>query len=110
VTKKKVYAVNLWASDPIDNNDDCNTGDDFLSFEEAFKVYQDPKPYFHPHAFAGTVFVEIDGPDVYEKRRIAPDHEPDDLNDWRKEFAMQQGMAFGCQGWNEAIGADLENT
>ena len=28
----------------------------------------------------------------------------DDFSDWREEIAMQAGMAFGCKGYNDAMG------
>jgi hypothetical protein len=38
----KPYSVNLWGSNPdITDNDDCWTGDDFATREEAIRVYRE---------------------------------------------------------------------
>ena len=28
----------------------------------------------------------------------------DDCDDWKREAAMHAGMAFGCRGYNDAMG------
>ena len=96
------YSVNHWGSHPDKGNDDCWTGDDFATFELALADYNvDPDCY--------TAYVELDGPEVYMVR-ANPNYSPKqcriDSGAERSEFAMQQGMAFGCQGYNEAMGWD----
>jgi hypothetical protein len=95
------WSVNHWGSHPDADNDDCFTGDDFDSLElaKASALYQ-----------GGTfdvAFIELDGPGIYEVRPN-PNYSAkackfeDSLE--RSERAMQAGMAFGCQGYNEEMG------
>lgn len=102
------YDVNIWESKP-GTNDDCNTGDEFATREEAERAYANPREAF-PFAFQGVHgerWVEIDGPDIHEERKVCgphPAHKPDDMSDWRNEFAMQQGMGLGVNAYNDAKG------
>lgn len=98
-----LYSVNHWCSHPDNENDDCMTGDDFATKEEALAFFkQDAKSCY-------IAFIEIDGPDIYQVRAnpfySARQVKLDDSLD-RREAAMQAGMAFGCQGYNEAMGYD----
>lgn len=98
------YTVNQWCSHPDAGNDDCVTGDDFDSLEEAKASHLYTRaPYY-------VAYIEIDGPvgsDHYElvknphysARTVALE---DSLE--RSERAMQAGMAFGCQGYNDEMG------
>ena len=117
----KPYSVNLWGSHPGAGNDDCWTGEDFSTLAEALACYR---------ALAGSIgnfeladqlakctgndweYVEIDGPDIND---VSPN--PDQTTqrrkrrelrqldrDWQREHAMQAGMAFGCDGYNDAMG------
>lgn len=101
----KPFSVNHWGSHPDQDNDDCFTGDDFDSLEEA------KASAFYQGASFDVKFIELDGPGIYEVREN-PNYSrrecklQDSLE--RSEFAMQQGMAFGCQGYNEAMGYDSE--
>jgi len=99
------YSVNLWGSDPQEGNDDCNTGGDYTTLEEALAVFDNPWSDFHPDFSASTAVIEIAGPGVY-KTRENPDHAPsaDDDSDWIEEMARQNGLAFGCQGYNDTYG------
>jgi len=100
------YSVNLWGSDPQEGNDDCNTGGDYATREEALAVYNNPWSDFNPTFSACTAYIEIDGPDVYDSRPN-PDYAGptcDDDSDWIEEMARQNGMAFGCQGYNDTYG------
>ena len=64
--------------------------------------------HFDMGYFSDVPFVELDGPGgVYEvkqrpgvKLRAKRDHDAD----WKRERAMQAGMAFGCQGYNDEMG------
>lgn len=105
-----MYHVNLWGSKPGEN-DDCYTGDEFKTLEDAMKVYDDPwshfgNPRFHDYRVS-VAWIELDGPDVHEERRN-PEHREskDDDDAWRREIAMEAGMAFGCAGYNEVMGWD----
>jgi hypothetical protein len=99
-----MYSVNLWGSDPAAGNDDCWTGKDFATLAEAQTAFDDPASAF-PHTFdSDTHTIELDGPDAHRTRTnpgFRPEHSDDD---WRTERAMQAGMAFGCQGYNDEMG------
>ena len=100
------YSVNLWGSDPHAGNDDCNTGGDYATRDEAMAVFENPWSDFHPTFSECTAVIEVSGPDVYETRPN-PDHVPstgDDDSDWLEEMARQNGMAFGCAGYNDTYG------
>lgn len=45
----------------------------------------------------------IEGENVLSETSFGEDM-PDTADDWRREQAMQAGMAFGCQGYNDAMG------
>jgi len=101
--KAGAYSVNQWGSHPDAGNDDCFTGEDFLTREEAEAAFDKEVHDCY------VMYIELDGPDVHEVRRnphysrrqIALDEAAE-----RSERAMQAGMAFGCQGYNEAMGWD----
>lgn len=118
------YSVSYWGSHPDHDNDDCWTGADFETFEEALAAFQAnpstviPRSLNHLSLDLEAAFVQIDGDDpileerlsklglglvranpLYSKRHAKGD-------DWDRERAMQAGMAFGCQGYNEAMGYD----
>lgn len=103
-----MYFVNTWGSHPDEGNDDCWSGEEFDSLEEAIYCFNNPGDYFTRGARGR--FIELDGPDVYDVREDLPlnDLTMDDEDDWEREYAMQQGMCFGCQGYNEARGWDVE--
>jgi len=103
-TKEKIYSILLWNSDPDEGNDDCMSGDDVYTREEALEIYNNPEQHFSPQLMRYTVFVELDGPDIYAKRRIAPDLPRDDDDDWRREQAMQAGMGLGVDAYNDYMG------
>lgn len=111
----KPYAVNLWGSHPDAGNDDCWTGDEFDSLEEALSVYHNPFSYFTREAPTGVAYIEIDGltDDELKSRglercRKNPIHKPSrkDDREWRSEMAHQAGMGLGIEAYNEAMGYD----
>lgn len=112
------YTVTLWGSNPDEtDNDDCWTGDDFLTREAALECYRAvvmfPEDGLAEHmGRGGWAFVMIDGPDVHDVsanpdqpsvRRRARELARED-REWRSERAMQAGMAFGCDGYNDEMG------
>lgn len=113
----KPYSVTLWGSNPDEtDNDDCWTGDDFATREEALAAYQKivmfPDAPFDRATFADFEFVMIDGPDVHEvtanpdqrsQKRRRRELERSD-REWQREHAMQAGMLAGCDGYNRAMG------
>lgn len=111
------YSVTLWGSNPDEtDNDDCWTGGDYATRDEAVAAYRSvmmfPDQPFGLAAHADFEFVMLDGPDVHDVT-ANPDqpsqkHRRRDLaqsdREWRHERAMQAGMAFGCDGWNNEMG------
>ena len=94
------FWVNFWGSHPEERNDDCWYGEFFPNKEAALAC-------FNKDAESGVQYIEIDGPEINEVRRNPKFKETrPDYSEERSEFAMQQGMAFGCQGYNEAMGWD----
>lgn len=103
-----MYAINLWGSDPNLENDDCHTGIDVASLAEAEDIVKNIWTHFNKGYYgSSTAFFEIDGPGYY-KLIPNPNYRPskDYDSDWRRENAMQNGMAFGCEGYNEVMGCD----
>ncbi len=118
----KPYSVTLWGSNPdVTDEDDCWTGAEFATLEDALGCYR---------ALTGSIgnfdlseqldkvtgydweFVMLDGPDVHDvspnpdqprQRRHRRERAREDAG-WRRERAMQAGMAFGCNGYNDAMG------
>lgn len=102
------FTVDLWGSHPFAGNDDCWTGLDFDSLEEALECYHNLEKHFEAYALEETRFVKLDGPNVdavYIKEvfgYVTPESDSDDA--WERERAMQAGMAFGCDGYNDFYG------
>lgn len=97
------YSVNLWGSTPH-TSDDCHTGKDFQSLAEAIEAFEYPELHFLKLAFYDEVHIEIDGPGINNVRVIGtkrPDRADDD---WTREQALQNGMAFGVAGYNDTLG------
>jgi hypothetical protein len=108
--KVKMFSVCLWESHPDNGNDDCSTGEDFATEAEARACLANLDGTFNMRYYRLSPFIELDGPGVYEvlerpgvvarrKREFR-----DDFNAERHENAMMAGMAFGCQGYNDAMG------
>jgi len=101
---KMTYSVNEWGSHPDDDNDDCWTGEDFATLEEAEAAFAaDPRD-------RGTAFVELDGPDVYRVREIpgvAARNRREaeaDRRAWQREIAIEAGMLHGIDAYNDEMG------
>lgn len=113
------YSVTLWGSNPDEtdtDNDDCWTGDDYATREEALAAYREvvmfPDCPFGRVGNADFEFVMLDGPDVHDvtancdqpsQARRRRDLAQSD-REWQRERAMQAGMAFGCDGYNDERG------
>ena len=103
------YSVNLWGSNPDETtNDDCWTGADYQTLEEALHVFQNPWDVFNALYYkTDTAYIEIDGPNSHQVRSnpsYKPRRSDNDTSDWVREMAMQNGMAFGCAGYNDTYG------
>ncbi len=108
-TTKKEFTVSFWGSHPDDENDDCWTSEDFADLPEAIEAFQQECDD------CSVAFVMIDGPNINQIRQN-PSHRP--RRQWpvelfgaafedaagRSERAMQAGMAFGCDGYNDEMG------
>lgn len=93
------FAVNYWGSHPADGNDDCWSGDDFETLEEAVHCFHNPDLRNNPR------FIELDGPGVYDVREnLEHREESKEDSDWHRETQHQAAMAFGVQGWNDYEG------
>jgi len=105
----KPYGVLHWGSHPDNNNDDCYTGQGFDSASDALAAFKaDPED-------SSVAFIEIDGLTeeelvmygigrVRKNPNFKPSHSNDD--DWKREQAMQAGMEFGIDAYNEMMGYD----
>lgn len=113
------YSVTLWGSNPdTTDNDDCWTGEDFATRAAAITAYRkvvmfpDGSEITRGYGRGGWEYVMIDGPDVHEVTqnpdRAACERHRRELargdGEWRTERAMQAGMAFGCDGYNDEMG------
>ena len=102
------YSVNYWGSNPTDENDDCWTGSDYPTLEEA-RVAFNAEPT--GTCALDTAFVEITGPGVYEVRE-APGYDAEardaeqaaDDRAWALEIANEAGMLGGCSCYNDVRG------
>jgi hypothetical protein len=111
------YSVNLWESHPAAGNDDCCTGANFATLAEALDAAGHLADHFNQSYFSNPAYVEIDGPDYHEDRRNPAYKSKLTMggrrpHDWdaeeRSERAMQAGMAFGCDGYNDEMGFGYE--
>jgi hypothetical protein len=98
----KPFVVLCWGSPPTENNDDCWTGVDYATLAEAEDAFAAPVTGVDAR---DTHTVELSGPGVY-RTRLNPGFspEPDDCDDWKRERAMQAGMSFCCDGYNDEMG------
>jgi hypothetical protein len=96
------YNVNIWDTNPELGEDTCNTGKDFAELGPALEAYYHPEDKFR--SVEPYQWVEIDGPDIYECRQVVAGARAPADDDWRRESAMQAGMAFGCAGYNDYMG------
>ena len=105
----KPFSVCLWGSHPDKGNDDCWTGEDYGTLAEAESVLANPWGTFLKSSNnVDTAFFTLEGPGIDRKVVQNPDYNPrkrsDDDSAERSERAMQAGMAFGCDGYNDEMG------
>ena len=102
------YEVNIWGSDPNEGNDDCWSGQDYTLQSKAVEAFTNPDEVFTWIGHKNWHYVELCrcvGEDSWEEvgLRKNPNYVPeDDVED--NEWAMLQGMAFGVEAYNEAMG------
>lgn len=130
---EKPYSVTLWGSNPDEtDNDDCWTGEDYATREEAIAVYRalcmfanDPEECAMVSADTAKdardlvracgydwEYVMIDGPDTHEvtanpdqptQRRHRRENARSD-REWQRERAMEAGMLHGVEAYNDEMG------
>jgi hypothetical protein len=93
----KPYSVNEWGSHPDEENDDCWTGEDFATREEAEAAFAAGSEDLD------TCYLELDGPDVYKVRKLR-NPRPYDDSEWRREIAREEGMLNGMESYNDWMG------
>jgi hypothetical protein len=104
------YAVNHWCSHPNLQNDDCQTGEDFPTLEEAEEAFAKGSTDY------AVEFIQLAGPGVgkiapnpnYDARRVARERRQADREE-RREQAMQAGMGLGVEAYNETMGWSTES-
>ena len=121
------FSVNLWGSHPDAGNDDCHTGREYVTREEAESALLALASHgVVPAEFArasatyhqDTAYVELCEEDKHGsetlvvlatphaakvERRQAREIEREEA-EWKREQATQAGMAFGVEGYNDAMG------
>lgn len=104
-------SVYHWGSHPDKDNDDCWCGEDFATEAEAVEFY-----HIEPED-RSVQYIEIDLDEAdcirlcIERIRLNPKFIPskqDSDDEWKRESAMQAGMAFGVHGYNDVMGYDSE--
>jgi len=101
------YTVNYWGSNPDSGNDDCWTGQDFDTRDEAEACYHAPFDGLPGCPKSDVHTIELDGPDVHLERRnpaFRASTEAASIADWEREQAMQAGMGGGRDWYNDAMG------
>ena len=87
------YVVLFHCADPDEDLDACVDSKEFSNEKEALEK-------FNASVSDNEItHIELDGPGIYKIRKN-PDYAPE----IDTEGAMQAGMAFGCQGYNDYMG------
>jgi hypothetical protein len=118
-TSDKPYSVTLWGSNPDEtDNDDCWTGDDYATRDEAIIAYREVVMFPEQSQLAkvcgrgGWEHIMIDGPDAHEVTRN-PDRAAcrrhrrelaQSDREWQRERAMEAGMLHGIEAYNDEMG------
>lgn len=95
------YTVLFHCEDPEVNYDLCSYTKEFTRLDIALETFN-AKLSEKDSLSNGISHVEIDGPDI-NKVRKNPDYVSQPETEC-SEGAMQAGMAFGCQGYNDYMG------
>lgn len=111
-----LFSVNYWGSCPDEDNDDCITGEDFATVQEALAAFHAAPSSIAKVSDHEVAYIEIDGIEdadlathgLSSRHRKNPTfvRSKDDDGEWRREQAMQAGMALGIQAYNEHMGND----
>lgn len=104
-----LFSVNLWGSEPY-VNDDCWTGEEFATLEEAQAAFTFPGLFFTKSELRDVEYIELirlDGEIQFDRKNPSfSGHKSQARDEWRQEIAMQAGMSGGCESYNEAMGYD----
>lgn len=114
----RTYSVTTWGSHPDLDEDTCWTGSTAPTLAEARDYLARERATAEAcegYGGGNTSHVMLDGPGVHEVYAVASYHEPGaaqrrareharELAAERSERAMQAGMAFGCEGYNDEMG------
>jgi len=102
-----LHTVLFFGSHPDLDNDDCWAGADYDTYEEALAVYNDPDAHLPQmkQTTRDTEWIMLDSP-AGPLLRKNPAFRPSRTNHAAdlSEMAMQAGMAFGCDGYNDVMG------
>jgi len=94
-------------------NDDIFCGADYddqiFEAQEAFRALSEgrlPVDWSGKFDYAGMWVILHSEGDMLHEAQIPGERkvEPDDDSDWKREQAMEAGMAFGCDGYNDVMG------
>jgi len=95
------YTVLGFGSHPDSGNDDCWMSQDFTTYDLARQFYlKEPDDN-------EIEFLMLDGPEVNEIREVQRKKSKkvcSGNDEWVREGAMQAGMAFGVEGYNDYMG------
>ncbi len=115
------YSINLCTRHPdVEDFDHISTGEEFADLASARAVFDAPDPVRalaevagvedverYVSFFGDSAYVWLDGVENADGscvvRQLRPERR-ETTDDWRREQAMQAGMAFGCDGYNDAMG------
>lgn len=117
----KPFSVTLWGSNPDEtDNDDCWTGEDFATREEAIRVYREVVMFPDHSKLAQACgprgsweYVMIDGPEDTHEVTQNPDRPSCERQrrelarsdrEWQRERAMEAGMLHGAEAYNDEMG------
>jgi len=110
VENQKRYAVDLWGSHPDEGNDDCWTGHDCDTMKEALAAFEDIESWCSFGDLSSTQWIILSERTgeveltILRERRNPNYHRQVHGDEWRMEQAIQAGMAFGCDGYNDIMG------
>jgi hypothetical protein len=106
-----MYTLSIWCSHPDSGNDDCNTAEDFETYEDAKAALASLSDYFSARSLTGARWVRIDGDDEQSTHKLPEEyqHRADRYDAQQRyaeqrEYAMQQGMGLGVAAYNDAMG------
>lgn len=103
----KLHTVLFFGSHPDLDNDDCWAGADYATYAEALAVYNAPAAHLpklaqHMRDTEWIMLDSLEGPLLRKNPGFRPSRRDDSAA--LSEMAMQAGMAFGCDGYNDAMG------